>query len=53
MQRVERGEVALAGDAEDHLDAVEHELVDEDPSAGSGRHCGCVGRHPAPRYFAA
>jgi hypothetical protein len=33
VKRVERGEVALAGDAEDAVDPVEPELVDEDPAA--------------------
>ena len=33
MERVEHGEVALAGDAEGELGAVDDELVDEEPAA--------------------
>jgi hypothetical protein len=33
VQRVERGQVALAGDAEDQLDAVKLELIDQDLAA--------------------
>ena len=37
VQRVEHGEVRLAGHAEDVLHAVQHELVHEDLAAGAGR----------------
>ena len=33
VQRVEHGQVALAGEAEREVDAVQLELVDEDPAA--------------------
>ena len=36
VQRVEHGEIALARHAEDVLDAVRRELVDEDLAAGAG-----------------
>ena len=42
VQRVEDGEVALAGDAEGGVDAVDDQLVDEDLRAGPGqRLTGC------------
>ena len=34
VERVEHGQVALAGEAEREVDAVQLELVDEDPAAG-------------------
>ena len=40
VERVERGEVALAGDAEDAVGPVEPELVDEDPAARPHREMG-------------
>ena len=39
MQRVERGEIALARNAEDVIDAVESQLIDKDLAAGAGGRC--------------
>ena len=35
MERVEQRQIALAGHAEGHLDAVDLELVDQDLAAGA------------------
>ena len=41
MQRVEHGKIALAGDAEREVDALDHQLIDEDAGAGAG-HGSCL-----------
>ena len=42
VERVEDGQVALAGDAEGQVGPVQHELVDQDlPAAARQRRTGC------------
>ena len=51
VERVEDGQVALAREAEREVGAVQLELVDEDPAAGSSRRSGSSRRMVARWSF--